>query len=212
MADAALILYLAWFALAFVWRSAAQRRRTGDSGFRGISGSPWSTEWIAGALLVAALGCGLLAPVADLVGLVRLPGAGSATAVVGTGLAVVGIASTMAAQAALGSSWRVGVDATEHTDLVTGGLFGVVRNPIFTTMLITATGLTLMVPNLLSLAALLGATVAIELQVRVVEEPVLAAAHGDDYRRYAEAVGRFLPGLGRATKSDPEARRAGSDR
>ena len=45
-----------------------------------------------------------------------------------------------------------------------------------------------------SFAALL---VALEIQVRAVEEPYLLRTHGDAYRRYAAATGRFVPGIGR---------------
>ena len=38
----------------------------------------------------------------------------------------------------------------------------------------------------------------VELQVRAVEEPYLVRTHGDDYRLYCEAVGRFIPGIGRS--------------
>ena len=37
---------------------------------------------------------------------------------------------------------------------------------------------------------------AIELQVRAVEEPYLEHTHGVTYRTYGSRVGRFLPGLG----------------
>jgi protein-S-isoprenylcysteine O-methyltransferase Ste14 len=36
----------------------------------------------------------------------------------------------------------------------------------------------------------------IEAQVRAVEEPYLVAKHGDVYRDYTAAVGRFVPGIG----------------
>jgi protein-S-isoprenylcysteine O-methyltransferase Ste14 len=55
----------------------------------------------------------------------------------------------------------------------------------------------LVVPNVLSVLALVALTAAIELQVRLVEEPYLLRTHGDAYRRYAAVVGRFVPGLGR---------------
>jgi protein-S-isoprenylcysteine O-methyltransferase Ste14 len=54
-----------------------------------------------------------------------------------------------------------------------------------------------MVPNTVSLAGLVVTIAAIELQVRAVEEPYLLRVHGDAYARYAAAVGRFLPGIGR---------------
>lgn len=41
------------------------------------------------------------------------------------------LACIAAAQAAMGSSWRVGTDRTTRTELVQTGLFGYSRNPIF---------------------------------------------------------------------------------
>jgi protein-S-isoprenylcysteine O-methyltransferase Ste14 len=112
----------------------------------------------------------------------------------------VGFAATFAAQLAMGSSWRIGVAEGEITPLVTTGPFAIVRNPIFAAMLVAALGLALMVPNALALAAFVVAVVAIELQVRLVEEPHLVRAHGGLYRRYAARVGRFVPGVGRLGK------------
>jgi protein-S-isoprenylcysteine O-methyltransferase Ste14 len=54
-----------------------------------------------------------------------------------------------------------------------------------------------MTPNVLALAGAVTLLIALQLQVRVVEEPYLAATHGDTYRPYAATTGRFLPGIGR---------------
>jgi protein-S-isoprenylcysteine O-methyltransferase Ste14 len=97
----------------------------------------------------------------------------------------------------MGASWRVGVDAAERTELVTGGLFARVRNPVFTAMTFTAAGLALMVPTVIPALALMVLVVAIELQVRVVEEPYLSVVHGRAYDAYAARAGRFVPGIGR---------------
>lgn len=99
----------------------------------------------------------------------------------------------------MGASWRIGVDASERTGLVTTGVFHHVRNPIFTAMGITALGLTLMVGNLAALAGLAALAAALQLQVRLVEEPYLLRTHGDAYARYASTAGRFLPQVGRLT-------------
>lgn len=108
-----------------------------------------------------------------------------------------GVAATLAAQASTGSSWRIGVDEAERTALVTGGVFTLARNPIFTAMIVTAGGLAAMVPNLVALAGLVLAAIAVQLQVRAVEEPNLLRTHPAAYRQYAARVGRFVPGLGR---------------
>jgi protein-S-isoprenylcysteine O-methyltransferase Ste14 len=115
----------------------------------------------------------------------------------GIALAIAGIAATFYAQVAMGASWRIGVDPGERTALVTSGPFALVRNPIFAAMLPTALGLTLLVPSWIAIAGFVGLVVALELQVRVVEEPYLRQAHGEGYVAYAARVGRFLPGVGR---------------
>jgi protein-S-isoprenylcysteine O-methyltransferase Ste14 len=112
-------------------------------------------------------------------------------------MAVLGIAATLIAQRAMGASWRVGVDPAERTALVREGPFTHVRNPIFTAMAITGLGLTLMVPNVLALTAFAALIIAVELQVRVVEEPYLTAVHAPAYLDYAAGAGRFVPGVGR---------------
>jgi len=54
-----------------------------------------------------------------------------------------------------------------------------------------------MVPNVIAVGGLVALIVAIELQVRGVEEPYLRRMHGMADDRYAADVGRFLPQIGR---------------
>jgi protein-S-isoprenylcysteine O-methyltransferase Ste14 len=200
VAVAALVLYVLWFALAFGVRTVVALRRTGDSGWRGLSGRPLSLEWWAGVLFTLALLVGLAAPVLDLAGLEPLVDA-TGVEVTGVVLAVVGILLTLAAQLSMGDSWRIGVDESEQTDLVTEGAFSIVRNPIFSAMVVTAIGLTLMVPNVVAVVGLLALLVALELQVRGAEEPYLRSVHGQSYLEYMQRVGRFVPTLGRLRRT-----------
>ena len=195
----ALALYLAYLVLAFGLRSWIQWRRTGATGFKGISGKPGSADWLGGVLFVVAIALGFAAPVLDLAGAVEPIGAldGHVAHALGTALAIGGIALTLYAQSAMGASWRIGVDETERTGLVTDGPFAVVRNPIFAAMLPTSIGLALIVPSVPALAGVLALFVALELQTRAVEEPYLLRTHGGEYAAYAARVGRFVPGLGR---------------
>jgi protein-S-isoprenylcysteine O-methyltransferase Ste14 len=195
----ALMLFAVFGALGFGWRSWEQRRRTGSTGFKGISGRLGSTEWFAGVGFVAALAAAVLAPVAQLIGVVSpltiLDAAWiQTTAIV---IAVMGIGATVYAQLDMGDSWRIGVDPGETTTLVRSGVFGWVRNPIFTAMMTFGLGLALVTPNLVAIAGFVLLVASIELQVRVVEEPYLRTVHGDAYRDYLAAVGRFVPGVGR---------------
>lgn len=198
MSVTALLLFLLYLAVGFVLKTLVQRRRTGDSGFRGVSGQPGSPEWWAGVSFAAALVAGLFGPVAALLGLEPVtvltiwP-----VQVAGVVVATAGIVATVLSQVAMGTNWRIGVDAAERTQLVTSGVFSVVRNPFFTATAVTGLGLALVVPNVIAVAGLVLLLVAIELQVRVVEEPYLLAAHGAEYAQYAGRVGRFLPGIGR---------------
>ncbi|WP_024803293.1 isoprenylcysteine carboxylmethyltransferase family protein [Nocardia sp. BMG51109] len=96
----------------------------------------------------------------------------------------------------MGDSWRIGVDAGETTTVVRHGVFAVVRTPVFAAMIAVATGITPVAPNPVAVVSPVLLVATIELQVRVVEEPYLAATHGDACRDYT-TVARFLPGIGR---------------
>jgi protein-S-isoprenylcysteine O-methyltransferase Ste14 len=204
MATTALVLYLVSLAITFGVRVAIQLRHTGSTGLHGLppGAGPW--EWIAGGLFIAGLAMGGAAPILALLDVLEpIPVLdGSVGHVAGLVLAVCGIAATFAAQLAMGDSWRVGVDPEERTDLVTDGPFRLVRNPIYSAMLPTVFGLVLMVPNALAVAAIVTLFVGLELQVRLVEEPYLRKAHGEDYESYAARVGRFVPGVGLVVRSD----------
>ena len=199
MPELALALYVLYLGLAFGLRTAAQWRATGSTGFKGISGSPGSAEWVGGVLFVVALVLGLAAPILDLAGALDPVGAlnGEIGHAAGIGLFWGGMVTTLAAQFAMGESWRIGVDPDERTKMVTSGPFSVVRNPIFTAMIPTALGLALLVPNVVAIVGFVALVVALEIQVRLVEEPYLLKAHGKSYADYARRVGRFVPLLGR---------------
>jgi protein-S-isoprenylcysteine O-methyltransferase Ste14 len=198
MAAAAIVLYGVSLTVTFGVRVAVQLRRTGSTGLHGLPPGAGPLEWIAGGMFIAGLLMGGAAPILALLGILEpIPALDGAVGhAVGLVLAVGGICLTFAAQLAMGDSWRVGVDPEERTDLVTDGPFGLVRNPIYSAMLPTVLGLVLMVPSTLAIAAIAALFAALELQVRLVEEPYLLRAHGASYTDYAARVGRFVPGVG----------------
>jgi protein-S-isoprenylcysteine O-methyltransferase Ste14 len=197
MAAIALTLYITWAALAFGWRTIVQYQRTGDTGLR-LHTRAGTPQWWAKIGFVIAIILGFAAPVAAVAGIDNLSTLDvTSLHVVGVIVTIVGIALTVIAQFAMAESWRIGVDPNERTPLVTTGVFAMVRNPIFTAMLVTATGLTLTIPNVVSVIGLVALIAALEVQVRLVEEPYLVVTHGTDYRRYAQRVGRFAPKIGR---------------
>lgn len=192
----ALILLVIFYAVAFGLRTWQHLRATGSTGFRGISGRPGSVEWLGGVFFATGIALSLAAAVGEAAGWVPpLWEPGSATTVVGIIVTLIGIVATYVAQVSMGDSWRIGVQEGERTRLVAEGPFAVVRNPIFSCMLLTAAGLVVLMPNSLSVASFLALLIAVELQVRFVEEPYLLRTHGQQYRDYCSRVGRFVPGL-----------------
>jgi len=196
---AALALFGVWFVVIFVVRSWVQKRDTGDSGIRpgAFAADASILERVAYVLLIVAFAGAVGAPIAAMAGLEPLWD-NSAVRWVGAVMAVTGIGLTYAAQVGMGTEWRIGIDRTEVTGLVTSGVFGLVRNPIFTAMIFTAVGFALMVPNAVAIIAVVCLVLAIEMQVRFVEEPHLRRLHGTGYEQYAAEVGRFVPLIGRA--------------
>ena len=199
MPEVALILCVAWFVSLFVLRSVVHWWNTGSTGIKGFDGKFGSLPWLAG--VAASLGL-VLAPLAPVAAMLEWQGGAllamsPSTHIAGALVAALGVVGAGFAQLSMGNSWRVGVDETEKTELVTQGLYTWVRNPIFTFITVSIVGYALLVPNLFSLLAAVLTIVGIELQVRAVEEPYLLRVHPEAYGAYAANVGRFVPWLGK---------------
>ncbi|MEV0453874.1 methyltransferase family protein [Catellatospora methionotrophica] len=199
IAGAALAVLLLWLLVAFGVRSLLQLRRTGEAGWRSPGGQRGTAQWWSRTVVgFGAVAAGLAAPVADLAGLPPVAVLDHTwLRLAGLALAATAAAATFAAQVAMGASWRIGVDETERTALITGGPFRLVRNPIFTAAIGVLTGIAMAVPNWIAIVGLAAAVFGVQVQVRRIEEPYLLRTHGDAYRSYAARVGRFVPGLGR---------------
>lgn len=115
----------------------------------------------------------------------------AAMRLLGVVLLVVSTTWVAIAQAQMGASWRIGIDRQRPTALVTHGLFGLSRNPIFLGMQVALFGYFLCVPTVLMLSVLLVGHVLINVQVRL-EESHLANGHGASYVAYKAHVRRWL--------------------
>lgn len=180
-----LVLQAAFVLLAFGWRTLAQVRATGRTGFvahreRGVPAKAAGLALTVG-LLAVFVGT-LLADSRDW----------DVLAAVGVTAMLAGLVLCLVAQYGMGASWRIGVDPDESTTLVTTGVFGRVRNPIFTAMLLFAAGSVLAVPTVVTVLGLVLSALGIVAQVVLVEEPYLRRQHGDDYDGYVARTGRFL--------------------
>jgi len=199
MAAVALTMYLVFGTIVLGLRVAIQKIRTGRTGVVAIRGVKGRIERAVGVLSLLAMLLGALAPILELLGIVAPLGSASAGAARLAGFALygLGLAGTFASQLYMGASWRIGVDAAERTALVTGGPFALVRNPIYTALLVGWIGIVLVDPNWVQLLAVATSFSGLELQTRCVEEPHLLRVHGAAYADYAGRVGRFLPALGK---------------
>lgn len=199
MARLAIWMLIAFGLLAFGVRVAIQLRRTGKTGLIGLREGAGPVDWLGGILFIGGMGMGVASPILVLSDVLD-PISGldvDALHAIGIVLAAAGGVAVFAAQLGMGESWRIGVSEEERTDLITGGWFSLCRNPIYTSMIVGWSGIALMVPTWLAIAAVATIAVGLELQVRFVEEPYLWRAHGDAYCAYAARVGRFLPRIGR---------------
>ena len=202
-ATGAAILYASGAVMLFGVRSWRHHRATGDAGFRGFTPHRGMAARIAGLCFALAVIGGLLSPVLVRLDVLPLVGRAENWSIAGWGvwlglaISAIGFGLAVIAQTAMGASWRIGVDESERTSLVIEGVFALVRNPIFTAMVIAQVGTALMAPTWLSLVGAALLVAGVELQVRLVEEPYLHRVHGTAYARYAARTGRFLPRVGR---------------
>jgi protein-S-isoprenylcysteine O-methyltransferase Ste14 len=187
--------------LTFGVRVLVQLRTTGETGLIGLRGGAGVLDWLSGILFVGGMAMGVLSVTLVLQGSLSTIDAIDTTPlnVIGIVVAAAGGTAVFLAQLGMGASWRIGVSDDQNTDLVTTGWFSLVRNPIYSAMIVGWTGFALLVPTWLSIATVFVIAAGLELQVRAVEEPFLMRAHGDAYRAYGARVGRFLPGVGRFT-------------
>jgi protein-S-isoprenylcysteine O-methyltransferase Ste14 len=113
------------------------------------------------------------------------------------GVALMALATlvVVVGQAQMGKSWRMCVDDAKRTELVTTGVFGFSRNPLYSASNLLLVGVLLLSPSPWTVSLLATGYLLVSLQTRL-EEAHMLALHGKTYRAYAARVGRFVPGLG----------------
>jgi len=94
----------------------------------------------------------------------------------------------------MGRNWRMAVAPDQPTELVTTGLYGLVRHPIYALSVLLMVCTVLVVPTA---PVLVMALVHIGLMLAKArnEERFLAGRHGAVYQRYMQRTGRFVPRL-----------------
>lgn len=110
----------------------------------------------------------------------------------GAGIAALGVVVFITAVITMRDSWRAGVSKSEKTDLVTGGIFSISRNPTFLGFDLVYIGILLMFFNWVLFAASAFAAGMFHLQIVHVEEDFLLEVFGEDYRNYQKKVNRYF--------------------
>ena len=179
---------LAGFYACYFGKMLSQRRRgiRTDQMGRGKTGRVRAIE-IAVKCVTALL------PAAQVVCIaLRLTALPDWARILGAVLGALGIAAFAAAIVCMKDSWRAGVSAREKTELVTGGIYRISRNPAFLGFDLMYLGILLLFFSwplcvLTALAALL-----LHVQVVCVEEAHLRVAFGQAYLDYCGQVCRYI--------------------
>jgi len=120
-------------------------------------------------------------------------------AAVGVGLAC--LALSIDCWLRMGKNWRMAVTPDQQTELVTTGLYGLVRHPIYALSILLML-CTLVVAPTVPVALMAAIHIALMFAKARNEERFLSDRHGEAYRRYLERTGRFVPRL-RAASARP---------
>lgn len=165
------------------------RKRTGKSANLKPRTPREKTLWLAWTLMILGW---LLQPL--LVARGHLPPTLVApiTLVIGIALTVAGYAGTLWCYAAMGNTWRIGVNRKEKTQLVTRGPYQRIRHPIYGFQLLMLMGAALLLPTLFSLSIILVHFICVQIKAAD-EEAYLLGVHGETYRDYLKRTGRLLP-------------------
>jgi len=110
-------------------------------------------------------------------------------------VAIAAFAMFFATHRALGRNWSVSLDVRQDHRLITEGVYGHVRHPMYTAFWLWAVAQALLLPNWVAgLSGLLGFGILYFLRVSQ-EEQLMLDTFGDDYRAYMARTKRLIPGV-----------------
>jgi protein-S-isoprenylcysteine O-methyltransferase Ste14 len=122
------------------------------------------------------------------------PALQTAGLMIGILLTVAGYAGTLWCYAAMGASWRIGVNRREKNPLIMHGPYAFVRHPIYAFQTVMLLGALLLLPTFWSVGIVIVHLVCV-LAKASDEEAHLLTIHGDAYREYVARTGRLTPWL-----------------
>ena len=112
-------------------------------------------------------------------------------AVIGVVLGVIGDILFAVSVATMKDSWRAGIAENDKTEIITGGIYSISRNPAFLAFDCVYVGLLLIAFSWALLALSSFAMTMLHLQI-LKEEKFLSKAFGEEYKAYKSKVRRYL--------------------
>ena len=95
----------------------------------------------------------------------------------------------------LGRNWSITLEIRDQHRLVSNGIYGLIRHPMYSSFWLMALGQALLLPNWVAgLAGLVGFGVLYFLRVDK-EERMMLQTFGDEYRAYMARTKRIIPHL-----------------
>ena len=88
-------------------------------------------------------------------------------------------------------SWRAGIPDNHKTNMITGGIYSISRNPAFVGFYLTYIGILLTFFNWILLFFTIFSIILLHLQI-LKEEEYLPMVFGNDYIEYKKRVGRYI--------------------
>jgi len=119
-----------------------------------------------------------------------------ALSVAGAALVLIGCAVNILGRLRLGGNWANQVTVYEEQTLVTGGVFGLVRHPLYASLIWMFVGASLVYLNTAALAATLLVFVP-AMRYRAAQEERLLSERFPEYKSYQSRVGRLIPRMRR---------------
>jgi protein-S-isoprenylcysteine O-methyltransferase Ste14 len=107
-------------------------------------------------------------------------------------IGLIGLSFCLYAQIKMGTSWRVGIDEKVKTQLITTGLYSLIRNPTYLGLFLLNLGVWLIWPTWTIFLLNVLFFLFLEIQVRC-EEDYLSSTHGEQYSDYKNRTKRYLP-------------------
>lgn len=183
----AFLILAAFYGCYFI--KMLQQRKKGIQTDQMGKGKSGLTKFIEITMKIAACLTPLTELVSIIIGTALFP---NWVRILGVCISIIGVVVFVFAVFTMRDSWRAGVSATDQTELVTEGIYGISRNPAFLGFDLVYIGILLMFFNLGLFLISAFAILMLHLQIINVEEDFLISAFGEKYVDYKKHVRRYV--------------------